>query len=451
MKKKSIFIAIFLGLISLSSILLIQYIWIKKALVSQQTEIELQARKDSLNTIEFERNVQIALREVSIKIAYINNDVSDRYGSVKKLENNLFYVEYQGEMETELLKNLLFRELERMHVTNDFQLAMNDCYTNKLEFSRLFRYNIDEGVFQETNIHIDPFHLKPSTKSNFFVIYFPMVFPQKLYESSDIGTPWLFLVLVCLLILIYLTYSVVVIVRQKRLSDIKTDFINNMTHELKTPIATIKLSSTALLTNDFSSDSERLQRYAGIIYSENKRLEEQVERVLTIAKMDKRSTPLKKSFSDIHDFIMEAYETLEETVLELGGSFETELNAKNHTLYVDPVHIKNVVFNLLDNAIKYRREDTPIRLKVTTENDKKNFIFKVSDNGIGIEKSELKLIFDKFYRIPKGDVHDAKGFGLGLYYVKNIIGQHQGTVQLKSEKGEGTTFIVHLPLRKIED
>lgn len=449
MNRKSIFIAIFLGLICLFSILLIQYIWIKKALSSQHTEIQLQMRKDSLNAIEFQQKVQGALRETSIKIALLNNDVSDRYGTVRRVQNNLFYVEFQGDLQKDFLINTLTREFDRMSVTNDFVVGLYNCYKNDVQYSHLIKFTGDR-LFEKTNISIAHPSFYFTNESHYFAIYFPTVIPKNVDLSEDLGSPWVFLVMVCLLILVYLTYSILIIIRQKKLADIKTDFINNMTHELKTPIATIKLSSTALLSNDFSDDNDRLQRYASIIYSENKRLEEQVERVLTIAKMDKQSTPLKKAIVDIHDFIEEAHETFEMNLEEIGGSFQLSMKAKSHVLYVDSVHIKNVIFNLLDNAIKYRREDVPIQLVVATENDKKNLIIHITDNGVGIDKSDVKYIFDKFYRVPKGDVHDVKGFGLGLYYVKNIIEQHGGTIQIKSEKGKGSTFTITLPLKRIE-
>lgn len=418
---------------------------------SQQLEIQLQVRKDSLNTIDFQRRVQTGLRDVSIMIAKLNLDVSDRYGTVKRIDNNLFQVEFQGEVQKDFLVEAIFREFGRMSVIEDFQLGIFNESEKEIDYSNLFRYDGVSGSYKHTDIAVTPPSSKYSNNEPFFLVYFPSVTTQDVYISEDIASPWLFLILVCTLILIYLTYSVVVIVRQKRLSDIKTDFINNMTHELKTPIATIKLSSTALLSDDFSKDSDRLQRYASIIYNENKRLEEQVERVLTIAKMDKKSTPLKKGMVDIHDFVLEAQETYGVALEEIDGIIDVYLNAKRHVVYVDPVHIKNVVFNLLDNAIKYRREDVPVKLKIETGNDKKNFTLKITDNGIGIDKSDVKLIFDKFYRVPKGDVHDVKGFGLGLYYVKNIVEQHKGTVQLKSELGKGSTFIITLPFKAPEE
>ncbi len=234
-----------------------------------------------------------------------------------------------------------------------------------------------------------------------------------------------------------------VILRQKRLSEIKTDFINNMTHELKTPIATIALSSEMLLRNDFSNDEEKLKRYAGIIHKENKRLETQVERVLNVAKLDKEHLVLSKELMDIHELLEEAQENINFNQSEQGVKVELNLNAESGAINADPVHITNVIYNLLDNAVKYC-EIIP-EIKVSTRTDKKGIVIEFTDNGIGMKREELKLIFDKFYRIPTGNLHNVKGFGLGLYYVRLIIQEHGGTIDVKSQVGKGTTFTIWLP------
>jgi two-component system phosphate regulon sensor histidine kinase PhoR len=234
-----------------------------------------------------------------------------------------------------------------------------------------------------------------------------------------------------------------VILRQKRLSEIKTDFINNMTHELKTPIATIALSSEMLLRNDFSNDEEKLKRYAGIIHKENKRLETQVERVLNVAKLDKEHLVLSKEIMDIHELLEEAQENINFNQSEQGVKVELNLNADSGEINADPVHITNVIYNLLDNAVKYC--ETIPEIKVITRTDKKGIIIEFTDNGIGMKREEHKLIFDKFYRIPTGNLHNVKGFGLGLYYVRLIIQEHVGTIDVKSQVGKGTTFTIWLP------
>jgi two-component system phosphate regulon sensor histidine kinase PhoR len=217
-----------------------------------------------------------------------------------------------------------------------------------------------------------------------------------------------------------------------------------MTHELKTPISTIGLSSEMLMKSDFSDDPEKLKRYASIIYKENKRLENQVERVLNVAKLDKEELTLTCERMDLHEIIDEARESFEFNQSELGGKLTVELNAELHTIKADAVHLTNVVYNLLDNAVKYCEQKPEITL--STRNEKKGLVLEITDNGIGIKREELRMIFDKFYRVPTGNVHNVKGFGLGLFYVKLIIDAHKGKIDVKSKPGEGTTFTIWLPM-----
>jgi two-component system phosphate regulon sensor histidine kinase PhoR len=227
------------------------------------------------------------------------------------------------------------------------------------------------------------------------------------------------------------------------LSEIKNDFINNMTHELKTPISTIGLSSEMILRNDFSEDSEKLKRYASIIFKENKRLETQVERVLNVAKLDQEKVVLKKEQMNLHELIEEAKESFDFNQLEKGGQLTLHLEATHYSLNADQVHLTNVIYNLLDNAVKYCTVTPDIH--VFTKDVKKGIQLEFQDNGIGIKREDLKLIFDKFYRVPTGNLHDVKGFGLGLFYVKLIVEAHGGKIDVRSKPGEGTTFLIWLP------
>jgi two-component system phosphate regulon sensor histidine kinase PhoR len=218
-----------------------------------------------------------------------------------------------------------------------------------------------------------------------------------------------------------------------------------MTHELKTPISTISLSSEMLLRMDLDEENqEKIRKYAGIIFKENKRLENQVERVLNVAKLDKDKVTLDKEPFNVHELLFEVKDNFEFNQTEIGGVIELQCEAEHFEIQADPVHLTNVIYNLLDNAIKYC--DGKAKIHILTKNEKSGLIIEVSDNGIGIKKENLKMIFDKFYRVPTGNVHDVKGFGLGLYYVKLMIEAHDGTIEVKSTPGKGTTFILTLPL-----
>jgi len=216
-----------------------------------------------------------------------------------------------------------------------------------------------------------------------------------------------------------------------------------MTHELKTPISTIALSSEMLMQNDFSKDPERLKRYAEVIYKENKRLEDQVERVLNMAKLDKNELDLEIEEVDMHKLIEQTAESFRFNQTLAGGKIELELNAEKIKVKVDLVHITNIIFNLLDNAVKYSHGAANV--KVLSQNKNNGIEISIRDNGIGIEKEQLKQVFDQFYRVPTGNKHDVKGFGLGLYYVKLIIDKHRGKMSTQSKLGHGSTFTFWIP------
>jgi two-component system phosphate regulon sensor histidine kinase PhoR len=222
----------------------------------------------------------------------------------------------------------------------------------------------------------------------------------------------------------------------------QSNFLLSITHELKTPISTISLSAEMMMRLP-EITSEQVHKYAGIIYKENKRLEHQVERVLNVAKLDKDQVILNKDRFDVNELLDEVKENFELHHLEKGGIINIELNATNHIIQADAVHLTNVIYNLLENAVKYC-ESIP-NITIQTRNDKNGIWIEIEDNGIGIKKENLSLIFDKFYRVPTGNLHNVKGFGLGLYYVKLIVDAHGGKVNVKSTPGKGTTFSLFFP------
>ena len=231
--------------------------------------------------------------------------------------------------------------------------------------------------------------------------------------------------------------------KQKKLSEIKNDFINNMTHELKTPISTIALSSEVLMSSEIANDKERLFNYAQIIKNENNRLKNQVERVLKVATLDKE-IELNKSKIDIHKLITKVISNFDLALKEKKAVVNRSLDASNFETMADEIHLTNIFQNLIDNAIKYSYQRVPA-ISVSTVNQKEAIQIVIQDNGIGMAKENLKLIFDKFYRVPTGNVHNVKGFGLGLNYVKTMVEEHNGTIEVESELEKGTKFILTLP------
>ena len=251
--------------------------------------------------------------------------------------------------------------------------------------------------------------------------------------------------LITLFVLTLFSLALYIMFKQKRLSEMKNDFVNNMTHELKTPISTISLASQMLNDKTIPDEQKNLNHISRIIQTESKQLGFQVERVLQMAIFDHGQLKLKLEEVDVHDVI----ETVAQNFLlqadKRGGELDFLPEAENAVILGDSMHITNVVSNLIENAMKYTK-DTPV-IGISTRNESGDVVISVSDNGIGISKEDQKRIFDKFYRVPTGNVHNVKGFGLGLSYVKLIVEQHHGIIKIKSEPEKGSRFDIHLPLQ----
>lgn len=447
MKNNKIRFVIILGVFSLLSVLFTQMIWIKKTMAIQHTNIAIQAKQDSLNLKQFSEEVHVALRNVLEHITNQREDSLDLYGAVEQLSTNYFTVDVSDELHPFYLENLLKREFYDENIREDFQYGIYDCNSDSILFGNLIHFSKNSYFTQKSDSSFGKTSpkLKWKKEGHYFTVFFPHVVSKPITPiNADVYSLWIFVFIIVGIILSFFGYTLLVILRQKRLSEIKNDFINNMTHELKTPISTIGLSSEMLLRNDFSDEPERYKRYAEIIYKENKRLENQVERVLKVARLEKDKLLLKKTPIHIHEIIEEAKETFEFNQVK-PDTIELVLQAENDRIEADLVHVTNVIYNLIDNAIKY--SDKELFIRVTTYITKKGFTIEVQDHGMGIRKEDLRMIFDKFYRVPTGNIHNVKGFGLGLYYVKLIVEEHGGSIQVDSELGKGTIFTICFPLK----
>ncbi|MEO7175809.1 MAG: HAMP domain-containing sensor histidine kinase [Saprospiraceae bacterium] len=245
------------------------------------------------------------------------------------------------------------------------------------------------------------------------------------------------------IILLCFGYTIYVIFRQKKLSEIKTDFINNMTHELKTPIATISLAIDSISNPIISGNEAKVKRFAEIIKQENKRMLNQVERVLQIAQVEKKEFQLNVTSINMHEVIGQVVSNNELNIEQLNGSLQTKLDAHNVNIWGDLTHITNIIYNLVDNATKYSAN--PPEILIETSDLPGGIEVMVHDKGIGMTRDQRHYIFDKFYRVPTGNLHDVKGFGLGLSYVKAMMEAHKGSVSVKSESGKGSTFTLYFP------
>ena len=280
----------------------------------------------------------------------------------------------------------------------------------------------------------------------FLVVYFKTgnkILPNNIPREMIIS--------IIITIIITITFSLIIylILKQRKLSELKNDFINNMTHELKTPVSTISLASQMLSDNSINIDKDEILSVTKIIGDESKRLEFQIEKVLQISLFEKGNIHYNIQDVDIHNIIKQAVLITDIKVKTKGGEILTDLRADHYNIKGDKLHLTNIFFNLLDNAVKYSKDNVPPRIKVSSETRGELILIIISDNGVGINKEGQKKIFNKFYRVPTGNVHDVKGFGLGLSYVKRIIDEHNGSISVKSEVGAGTSFILYLPLNEI--
>lgn len=304
-----------------------------------------------------------------------------------------------------------------------------------------YREGNDENAYKELLFKNDP-----PNRMGVLEISFPATTLNKyIYNSVKFMIPSTILIMV-LLVTFFIT--VYLFIRQKKVSEIKNDFINNMTHEFKTPISTISLAAQMLQDPSVAKSPSMFGKLSGVITSETKRLRFQVDKVLQMSMFENSdNASLKMKELDANDLINGVINTFAVKVEQGGGKIISNLEAEDPFVYVDEMHFTNVVFNLMDNAVKYKRQDEPLLLNIHTWNSNNNFMLSIQDNGIGISKDNLKKIFDKFYRVQTGNIHDVKGFGLGLAYVKQIIQAHRGSIRAESEMGIGTNFIIVLPLK----
>jgi two-component system phosphate regulon sensor histidine kinase PhoR len=294
---------------------------------------------------------------------------------------------------------------------------------------------------QREGYRVQLFPNDPIADPNYLCVWFPR---ERQYVISTMGTMLTTSAILMLLIMILFSFSINTIYRQKKLSEIKNDFINNMTHELKTPIATISLACEALSDPDMRTGEKAISNYVGMIRDENKRLGVLVENVLRTSIFEQGQMKLKLQQFDVHQVVLQVIANIEIQVKARNGQIVTRFYAKHSVVYGDQLHITNVVYNLIDNAMKYS-EGSPI-VEIETRDEDKFIAVSFKDQGIGISQENQRKIFDKLYRVPTGNIHNVKGFGLGLSYVKGVLEMHGGTVDVESEIKKGSTFTIHIPI-----
>ena len=418
MKKQSIWILLTLATIALIGIAFTQLYWVRKAL--------------ELREEQFESTVRIAMKSVTnqfLRPAMLAVGAGKEASEIES-EPPVDYIHL------DLLRFKIREEFKCMQIESAYEFAIVDAREDRIVKGVYDLYGkelIDKGI----RIPLTGFREADRYELSVF-------FPRQRGNILTDMVSWMILsgfFIISLVIAIY--YTINLILRQKNISEMKSDFVNNMTHEFKTPIATISLASEMLLNKSIQEDPAKAERYARVIFDENTRLKNQVENVLNISILEKGESRIRKKETDIHKLISKVIHNYNLVVRQREGVVLSFFYAKNPVIHADKDHIMNVISNLIDNAIKY--SPGPPEISIITRNNDKGVTITVEDEGIGISHENQRNIFRKLYRVPTGDIHDVKGFGLGLYYVKTIIEAHDGKIKVESELGKGSKFDVFLP------
>ena len=401
-----------LAVIALSGLMTVQIVWFKQAYDLQQRQ--------------FSEKANSALSFTASQL----NELKGLPPSVRQTSPNTFRVQINSCLNQDSLPVQLQKTFAHFGTAGDYDVAVNDCNgTNELLTYNFKDFSDGNKIFSDNTQNEACYYLNVTFNDK------PKTLMQEMWF-------WVFASVSCLLVLVFFAYSLYALLKEKRLSEMKKDFVNNMTHELKTPIANIAIASEMLKTGPLSTNPEKVKNYADIIQKENKRLEQQVERVLTMAFLEEKTLDLKLEKIEVNALLNDILESFALRMTKRGGTVAFKNKAKSPIIEADKFHISNVIFSLLDNADKYSPDKPMITL--ITENTPKGLRLTVADKGIGIVKDAQKRVFDKFYRVPTGDVHDVKGFGLGLTYAKMIVEAHGGTIQVESKMNEGSQFSIYL-------
>lgn len=380
---------------------------------------------------EFNIKVNSALRSVVEAIRFSHKDTSPFAGVITQTGPDYFIADTKYLADSAQADFLLKKAIEEYSIFTSFKYGIYNASGGALGHITF----ISSGQVGD-----DPGTPLPSIRQPYN--YIGVLFPNReQFIIHQMGF-WIFSTVFLLLVITGFGISIFKLFRQKQLSEIQKDFINNMTHEFRTPIATIQLSTEVLKNNQAVQSNRRLFQYANIIENEANHLENQVDRVLQVARLENRSPHLEKKPVDVHGVIRQTVHDFENSIRRKGGRFQLELRATRSFITADPLHFTNIIFNLADNAIKYSTEP---EVTFLTKDEKDGISISVRDNGPGIPDKYRKFLFTKFFRVPTGNLHEVKGFGLGLNYVKLYTKSFNGEVKLKSDPGKGSTFILYFP------
>lgn len=419
MKTKNLNIIIVLGLVATIGILIAQLLWTKEAF--------------NLEEKKFSQRTHIALLEVVKKLYQGKNSELPIQNPIKKIANDYYIVNVENDFQPDILEHYLKSEFTKFNINTDFEYAMYNCQSDEMVYGNYVSFD-NSG---------------PDVKSIYFpkhenlVYYFAIRFPDETSYLLSSLRFWFVLSLALIIILLVYVYSIYTIIQQKKYSELQRDFINNMTHEFKTPLSSILLASNYLNKQESITTNPKLEKYTEIIINQTKKLNSHIEQILNIAKSDNAPMVMDKKEVNIVPIIKDVIENMQlkhnDLTVKINAEDPTNINA-------DAFHFTNIVYNLLDNSIKYCDENPAITINVLEYKDSIKLEF--SDNGIGILNKNLNFIFDKFYRIPSTKSNEVNGFGLGLYYVKKICTQHQWKINANNNTDKGITISIEIPKSK---
>ncbi|MCP9611197.1 sensor histidine kinase [Coprobacter tertius] len=429
-------------------------------LSSTQQRLSLLSPDGTISNLSYNEQTSTIIKEpvISGREDQDNNPLTKTYRGMQEILKGQ-YLYQKGLLESVILKilntasnhpimeridpkkveNYLRSEFQNNGLNIPFQFAITSRSGKILYNTPEYTPEEDSEIFSQVIFPNDPLN-----KLNYLKVYFPTKQDYILSSVRFMIPSFAF----TLILLITFLFTIIIAFRQKRLTEMKNDFINNMTHEFKTPISTISLAAQMLKDPAVAKSPQMFQHISGVINDETKRLRFQVEKVLQMSMFERQKTMMKLTTVDANDLVTSVMSTFKLKVEKFGGTIDADLDTKDALIMVDEMHFTNVIFNLLDNAVKYAREDVPLELMIRTLVDGDKVEISVQDNGIGIKKEDLKKIFDKFYRVSTGNLHNVKGFGLGLAYVYKIVKDLKGSIRAESELGVGTKFIITLPLIK---
>jgi two-component system phosphate regulon sensor histidine kinase PhoR len=421
MRRQQIRFVVLLGAISIIGIITIQAYFLFQAWNIREKQLT--------------QSLVIALKSVAEKISRLNQTTLPYGNPVRQLTSNYFVVDVNTLIDANVLEHYLKSEFDRLNIKTDYEYAIYDCHTDRMVYGNYISATGSGGS-------VKPDEELPKYRE--YLYYFGIHFPALRSTIAADMTIWFFFTSILVLSVIFFVYAIFVILQQKRFSELQKDFINNMTHEFKTPISSINISADIITRPEIIQDPQRLLTYGRIIKKENHRLNLLVEKVLQIARFEKGGIQLKKEWLDLNVLAQTVTANFDAS-LDHASRIETTLDPSVGRILADVLHLTNIFYNLLDNAVKYAGEKPVIR--VDTKKEQNRVLIIISDNGPGIDPKYRRQIFQKFFRVPSGNIHDVKGFGLGLYYVKIICHAHHWKIRLDNEPGKGAAFIIEIPIK----